>query len=142
MQDYYCVVKSNYFHVKDVEKFKEVIRKTEGYEHDLNVWEQTDEKGLPIFGFGVYGGILGIKNSPEDDYDSANQNFIEALQQCVTEDDAIIILEVISSQIKYVIGDAMIITSSDYRGLDLTNIAIETAAQMLNNPDWDTECDY
>lgn len=29
-----------------------------------------------------------------------------------------------------------------YRGLDLTNIAIETAAQMLNNPDWDTECDY
>ena len=93
MQDYYCVVKSNYFHVKDVEKFKEVIRKTEGYEHDLNVWEQTDEKGLPIFGFGVCGGILGIKNSPEDDYDSANQIFApeEDVQEIYLEDDVLVI---------------------------------------------------
>lgn len=142
MQDYCCVARSNYFHVKDIERFEKVIAKVKGYTNSLCVWERTDEKGFPVFGFGAQGGILGIKESPEDDNETACVAFVEALQRCVADDDAIIILEVISNQLEYAMGDAMIITSSGYCSLDMTDIAMETAAQMLNNPEWDTQCDY
>lgn len=142
MADYCCKIRTNYFHVKDDGAFRMLMSRVYG-EDTIELWEEKDKEGRTVFGFGTYGGISGLADLDDDfDDDSSYDDFIDCLQESVADDDAIIILESGSEKMKYVIGSATIITSSEYKYMDITNLAIEQAGEMLNNPSWNTRCEY
>lgn len=146
MANYCCTIRTNYFHVNDEKKFRELMDRVYGSEDTVELWESKDKDGNTVFGFGVYGGIAGVKNAKED-YDedvdeTAFDEFVGGLQECVAKDDAVIILESGNEKMRYVVGSATIITNDGYEYLDITSIASKRAAEMLKNPDWKTRCDY
>lgn len=146
MANYCCTIRTNYFHVKDEEKFRVLMNRVYGSEDTIELWEEKDKAGNTVFGFGTYGGISGVKNAKED-YDedvdeTAYDEFIDGLQECVADDDAIIILESGNEKLRYVIGSATIITSKDYKYLDIAAVASQEAAEMLGRPNWRTRCEY
>lgn len=146
MANYCCTIRTNYFHVKDEEKFKELMSRVYGSEDAVELWESKDQEGKTVFGFGVYGGIAGVRNAEEDTDedvdDTAYDEFIDGLQKCIAGDDAIIILESGNEKMRYIIGAATIITSTGCEHLDITSIAAQKAAEILENPDWQTRCEY
>lgn len=144
MANYCCAIRTNYFHVKDDEAFRTLMNRVYGCEDSVELWEKKDKDGRTVFGFGVYGGISGLKDSDDDDIDddSSYEDFIDSLQESVADDDAIIILESGNEKLRCVIGSATIITSSGYKYLDIINLATKQAGEMLNNPAWKTQCGY
>lgn len=138
MANYCCTIRTNYFKVKNEEQFRAIIEKTEG-EGDIEVWEVKDSDGNKRFGFGLYGSIFGLTEyGHENDYD----NFIQALQYCVADDDAILIFESGNEKLRYVVGIATVITSNKVEYLDMEHIACRKAAELLNNGKWETQCSY
>ncbi len=146
MANYCCTVRTNYFHVKDEEEFRALMARVYGCEDSVELWEDKDDDGKTVFGFGVYGGISGVRNAQDDENedcdDSAYDEFIDGLQKCVADDDAIIILEAGNEKMRYVVGSAIIITSKDYEYLDIATLATKRAAYILRNPKWQTRCEY
>lgn len=146
MANYCCAIRTNYFHVKDEEKFRDLMSRVYGSEDSVDLWEEKDLDGKPVFGFGVYGGIAGLRNAQEDEDDDASESsydeFIDGLQACVADDDAIIIMEAGNEKLRYVIGSATIITSEDYSHIDVMGAAVYRAAKMLGNMEWQTKCSY
>lgn len=140
MDDYNCTVRTNYFHVKDTEAFKALMAKVRGNEDTIKLWEEKDATGETVFGFGLYGRISGVCDAENDD--SAYDEFIYGLQECVADDDAIIIFESGNEKLHYVVGAATIITGNECTYLDITSLAKAQAAELLFNPNWKTKCDY
>ena len=146
MSEYICTVRSNYFHVKDPALFRDFMGRVYGSEDKIFLWQEQDEEGKPVFGFGTHGTIAGLKNAEADDDDlldeSAYDEFIRGLQEHVSEGDAVILMEVGHEKLCYVTGAATILTSSGQEYLSLAEMASNQAAEMLGNPDWSTQCDY
>ena len=143
MANYFCTIRTNYFHVKDDNAFRQMMSRVYGCEDNVELWEEKDKDGRTVFGFGTYGGISGLRDLDDDIVDdSSYDDFIDQLQAFVADDDAIIILESGNEKLRYVVGFATIITSSDYKYMDITNLAIEQAEKMLCNPSWQTRCEY
>lgn len=146
MANYMCTVRTNYFHVKDAEKFKEIMEQVQGYEDEVKLWEETDQDGNPVFGFGCESGIAGIPCAPDDNGeteidDDSYDRFIEMLQECVADDDAVIIMEAGHEKLRYVVGSAEIITSRSTEYLDISRLAVKTAGKMLGC-EFATKMDY
>jgi hypothetical protein len=148
MADYCCTIRTNYFHVKNEEKFRELMSRTHGYEDKIKLLEKQDENGNAVFGFGLYGVIAGVANAKKeengDEYldENAYAEFIHGLQTCVADDDAIIIMEAGNEKLKYVVGSAFVITNKDTHYLDIDSVAIQKAAEMLGNPAYKTQLNY
>ena len=144
MANYCCTIRTNYFHVKDDENFRALMNRVYGCEDSVELWEEKDENGRTVFGFGVYGGISGFRDPDDDDVDDdlSYDIFIDKLQASVADDDAIIILESGNEKMRYVIGSAIIITNSGYEYMEITDFAVKKAAEMLHNPSWKTRCEY
>lgn len=146
MANYCCTYRTNYFKVKDNEKFKEFM--THVYAEDLEVFHKKDENGNELYGFGGYGGISGYFNNEneyedsDEAWDNAYDNFIDGLAKQVAEDDAILLFEVGNEKLRYVVGSVSVITSKGYEYRDITNVGVEIAKQMLNNPNYNTQCTY
>ena len=136
MADYSAIIRTNYFHVKDKEKFLKMVPQicAEGVIEVIRNEEDADAYAL-----GVNGPIQGICTDPdgEADYDG----FLGVLQECVADNDAILLLETGHEKLHSVVGAATVITRTGIRYLDLWNLAREHAKRMLCNPDWDTRCD-
>ena len=121
---------------------------THVYAEDLEVFHKKDENGNELYGFGGYGGISGYfnnKNEYEDSdeaWDNAYDNFIDGLAKQVAEDDAVLLFEVGNEKLRYVVGSVAVITSKGYEDRDITDVGVEMAKQMLNNPNYDTQCAY
>lgn len=60
----------------------------------------------------------------------------------VTEDDVILIFESGNEKLRYVVGSVAVITSKEYEYRDITDVGVELAKQMLNNPYYKTRCNY
>lgn len=144
MANYYPITRTNYFHVKDEQQFRDLMNKIVVCDGDLEVWDGvTDENGGKTFGFGGYCSIDGYREDPDDwDADADYEEFITRLSECVAEDDAVIIFEVGNEKLRYLTGFALVVTSTDYKIINLMNEACEEAAKMLKNPNWTTRCDY
>ena len=141
MANYNNVIRTNYFHVKNKEEFKKFMACVYGNSDEIQVWEKMDENGNPVFGFGVYGSIAGvqIEVNREENIKCSYDEFIYGLQKHVADDDAIVILEAGSEKMRYVVGEAFIITSNECACLDITELATNRVAKMLHNPVWETE---
>lgn len=146
MANYECTIRTNYFHVNDEEAFRNLMLRVYGKESPVNVFTDTDANGATVFGFGTSGGIAGLKNAQCDDDDecdeSAYDEFIDALKKLIAKDDACIIFEVGNEKLRYLTGAAHIITNDEERFINITDIAVKTAALMLQNPNFVTKCDY
>mgnify|MGYP001140831160 FL=1 len=143
MANYCCTIRTNYFHVKDEAEFRSLMEQVYGSEDAVEVWEKRDDEGNTTFGFGCYGGIAGIRDTDDDDLEeTAFDRFLEKLQQCVAEDDAVIILEAGNEKMRYVVGTALILTSKACGYLDIAELAEKRAAELLAIPSWKTKLTY
>ena len=143
MANYQCALRTNYFRVKDEEKFKSFMKNVYGTNGDPIVWEETFD-GVKRFGFGCYGAIAGLKITccDDDEEETCYDAFIDGLQELVADDDAIIIYESGHEALRYVTGMAEVITATDYSGINLINAAENLAETMLNIPGWETKSEY
>lgn len=79
----------------------------------MELRKETDQNGNPIFAFGCYGGIAGIPNDLENEFDdNSYDRFITKLQECIADKDAVIIMESGHEKLRYLIGSALIIMGS------------------------------
>ena len=142
MANYECAVRTNYFHVKDEIAFKELMGKVVCSEDGLDIFERKDEKGMTMYGFGCYSSIMGIATEGEDKEEYSYDKFIDELQKNVEPSDAIIIFEAGHEKLRSIGLYADIITSEGYNMLNLEHMAVESAKNMLKNPDWETRYTY
>lgn len=144
MANYNCVQRTNYFHVKDPEAFRNLMSSVEA--EDIRLWEEKDEDGNLIFGFGCFGNIAGIPFqddagemvTDEDSY----ENFLAELKKSVDEHDAIILIESGHEKLRYISGIATVITGDSIKYLDLSMAALGLARRMLGNEKYDPRMDY
>ena len=142
MANYNCAIRTNYFRVKDADKFKAFMSEVYGSEDEIEVFEKPDKNGVTRYGFVCYGGICGVCSMNEDCEDSSYDLFVEGLQQYVADDDAIILFESGNEKLRSLIGSAVVITSKEYRYMRIEDFAISEAAKTLNNPKLTTEVAY
>lgn len=143
MANYVCTVRTNYFHVKDEEAFRKLVKGIVS-DYGIELFEKNDSDGRKLFGFESYGSLNGIRkdNAEDNDEYDAEDVLYQELQSCVAEDNAIIILTAGNEKLHYVAGDAVCITHDKIEYLDLTRLAMAKAAEMLNDPLYSTVCEY
>lgn len=140
MANYNCAIRTNYFHVKDSELFRQFMSRVYGADDSVELWEEKDTDGQTVFAFGCYGGISGLRDALDVD-EAGYDAFTCGLQQHIREDDAVIILETGREKLCYLVGSAEIITCSGREYLDISDLAQARAATMLGNPGWQTQFD-
>lgn len=139
MANYTCTVTTNWFKVKDEQQFRDLISRVHGDE-TIEVADM-DYDGAKLFSFGCYGCINGIPDIEEsinedEDCEYSYDNFIDELQACVADDDAIFIFEAGHEKLRYVTGICEVITSKEYKCVSLHDAACEIARSMLGNPEF------
>lgn len=136
MANYNGFTRTNYFKVKDVERFKAIIDCciTSG---DIDIWEENINNET-LYGFGCFGSIYGLEIDDDENYNA----FIDELQKVVADDDAIIITEVGYEKLRYLSADSCIITSKEVKSLDLNDISKREARAMLKNKEFNTQMSY
>ena len=142
MANYVGCVRTNYFRVKDMDAFKDIVSRIAS-EDKVSLF--VNEENPELVGFGSLSSIMGIypeKYDEDEDIDFCTDELAAELQKVVAEDDAIIMTEVGNEKLRYVSGGAYIITSREIQYLDLKSIATHTAREMLQNPTWNTEHNY
>ncbi len=146
MANYECVTRSNNFRVKDPEAFRKFMSRVYG-SNKVNLWEQKDKEDRLVFGFGLFGGIGGYASEETADDDDLEEYtdydvFLDGLQKHIAADDAIIIVEGGNESLRYIIGSAVVVTRNAIEYFDVTNLATRRAAELLENPQWTTKCNY
>ena len=81
-----------------------------------------------------------------DEYSEEQENgydeFLELLSEHVAEDDAVLIFESGHEKMRYVTGNATVITKSGIEYINMIDLAIEKAQLSLGNSEWTTQTDY
>lgn len=144
MANYYGSTRTNYFHVKDEAKFRDMMKHVVSWDGDIEIWdERKDKNGNKVFAFGGYATIAGYQEDMDDtDTDPDYEEFINRLSECVAEDDAVLIFEVGSEKLRYFTAYVVIVTSARSETIELTGEAITRGCELLKNPDWKTVCEY
>lgn len=144
MANYYGNTRTNYFHVKDEEKFRELMKHVVSWDGDIKIWDdRKDENGKPVFAFGGYGTIVGYQEDIDDtDNDPDYDEFINRLSECIAEDDAAIIFEIGNEKLRYLTAYAIVVTNTEAETIDLTTEAMGKGCELLKNPSWKTQCEY
>ena len=128
--------------MNDLDAFMNLMDQVVGSEGEVELWKETDQNGDPIFAFGCYGGIAGIRDDLDNEFDDDSYDrFIAKLQECLADKDAVIIMESGHEKLRYVTGSALIITVSDTIYLDLETLALEATKIMLGT-EFVTRMDY
>lgn len=142
MANYCATIRTNYFSIKNENAFRELMQSVSA-EDEVHIFEQPQSDGSKKFGFGCYGNIYGITaGSDEDDSEDDMDCFLDALQNLVCEDDAIIMTEVGNEKLRYVIGCCTVITSKEIRGVNIPDKALHLAQESLGNKHYRTQMDY
>ena len=141
MANYYSKSRTNYFTVTDIEKFADIIKHLSG-DGEIDFSEHYTDKGK--FMFYCDGVLNGYMTDPDDDdsIDEATGMMVEELQKILPDGEAIILTEVGSEKMRYILCRATIITNKEVRYVNLNDEAVATAREMLGNPNYTTEMDY
>lgn len=140
MANYMSATRTNYFHVTDPDRFRCIMNRCSG-EDRIEVFTQPDELGETAYAFGVAGTFDGIP-STEEDSDDPNQaldRFIEELQTIIRPDDACVITNAGWEKLRYVGGNALIITHDKAFNLNLTECAARKTRELLDDPAWELQ---
>lgn len=143
MANYYATSRTNYFRVTDEEQYKELFSRLVGFDDDIADFTEQQE-GVIWHGFGCYGTI--DYRLPEDKRDAFTEfdldTFFRELQKILPDDEAFILLEAGHEKLRYVTGNAFIITRDKISYCDMTDMAVNMAKEMLEDHDFTTKCDY
>ena len=139
MANYVCTNRTNYFRVTDAEAFKKLLSQVIiDTDENLYVWEKEID-GKPHYAFGIYANIIGVPNETgEPDYD----RFIEGLQEYVAEDDSVLLFHAGHEKLRYVTGCTTVVTKASVDVIDMTDLALKLVKEKLNNPEFETVCEY
>lgn len=133
MAEYYGFTLTNYFAVKDEDRFKTALGRCAVCEDKINIFERTVD-GHKFFAFGCYSSLLGFPVSDsEDDTEYDLDEFYNDLQTVVADGDAIIITEVGHEKLRYLVGVCMIITQSGHSVVNLNDISLGKARELLKD---------
>jgi hypothetical protein len=141
LANYYGFTRTNYFAVKDEERFRQVVASCQASEENPEVWEEAVD-GQTLFAFGCYGSLSGLPCGDEEDYECDLGAFHNALQQVVADGHAIIITEVGYEKLRYLVGDCTVITSQEIAYTNLSDIGLAKARQLLKNPQYNPVMEY
>lgn len=137
MEKHNFVVRTNYFNVKDKKAFKEFMSNVYGKDK-IHIFEKED-----TFAFGccdIINGIKKSKNTGNVEFDFSYNEFINGLQKHVSDNDAIIIMQIAHKELIYVIGGVYVITSREIKFMDTTGMAVNIARELLNDENYNTRC--
>ena len=141
MANYYGFTRTNYFAVKDEEKFRQVVASCQASKENPEVWEEAVD-GQTLFAFGCYGSLSGLPCGDEEDYECDLGAFHSALQQVVADGHAIIITEVGYEKLRYLVGDCTVITSQEIDYTNLRDVGLTKAQQLLKDPQYNPVMEY
>ena len=136
MANYHCAVRTNRFRVIDENQFMEYMKRVEVDGGEITILKDRDSSGSPIYGFSANGLILGVSDYSEESVsidEDMYDNFIAGLQEIVSDDDAIIILEVGFSNTDDLSSTATIVTTFDTDYIDLQDVASDRAIELLTD---------
>lgn len=85
---------------------------------------------------------LFVSEYPEDYCDSDMITFFQKMQTILPDGEAMIVVEVGSEKLRYLVGCATIVTKEQIQSVDLCDYALRKAKEMLGNPDFSTEMSY
>ena len=141
MANYYGFTRTNYFEVKDEQKFRQVIDACETGEDNIEIWETT-EGNHTLFAFGCYSSLSGLPCEDEDDCECDLYAFHDALRQIVADGQAIIITEIGYEKMRYLVGDCTVITSQEISYINLRDLGLKKARELLNDPQYQPSLEY
>lgn len=144
MANYECVIRTNYFHVKDEDQFRALMDVVSA--DSLEFWEKKDENGSPVFEFGSIGPVYGIPHLIEGGESEADEEsydeLLYQLKDLVAEGEAVIIMEAGHEKLRYVSGNATIVTSETVDYVNLERAALKLARELLGASDYTPEMCY
>lgn len=152
-----CKSRTNYASVTDESELRRIIGlcvTTDG--DDINIITKTDKSGETRFGFYVESDISGYlldeegnvvdpKKYDADDeteYETSFDRFIEDLQKVIVPGDALIITSISYEKMRWLAGNFIVVTHDNTKFVDMSDIALKTTREILDNPDWCTEMYY
>lgn len=141
MANYQGIVRTNYFKIKDEERFKEIC--SDLISEDNIIVEVSELNGNQYGFIGSYAPIdYCIEYNDEicEEYDITK--FFKQMQEIISEDDAMILTEVGNEKLRYLVGSCVIVTANDINWIDLESTAIKTTQNMLSNSNWSTRNSY
>jgi len=142
MANYDAIIRTNYFSVTDEERFR-AIMDCVVVGSDVDVFEETDDNGKKLFGFGCYGSIYGVADTEEDEVDLDDlDSLFSALQEVIDPNDAIIVTEIGNEKLRYLVAVSTVITKTEIQSVDAQNAALELVRKLLDNPDYQTQMQY
>lgn len=140
MANYNCTFRTNYFAVKDKEYFDQMIERVKRQSEDISVFEKDGK-----YAIGGYGSPV-IFGDPEDDFlkdlPEDENSFFDELQKCVADDDAVLYKEAGYEKLRYVLLEAVVITSEAIECIDIDKQLYEAAVELLEDENWKTRMDY
>jgi len=138
MANYEGMVRTNYFRIKGEKEFMEAVA---GLTGECEIETSVEIRDGKLYGwFGSYSYISYCADEDECDYDM--DAFFKKMQDVIAEDDAMILTEVGNEKLRYLVGSCIIVTSKDIMYVDIEQVGIATAREMLGNSEWDTQNSY
>ena len=152
MANYYGKARTNYFTVSNKEKFEDIVGRCGIADGEIEIIDDGNEK----YGFMCDGSILGLPDIDEDnlvndesegddyedDYDYSYGLFCKELQGVIPEGEAIIITEIGSEKMRYLTGFSSIITKNQMSHIDLRQVCLSKARELLGDNNYDTQMEY
>jgi hypothetical protein len=141
MANYYSKCRTNYFAVTDVEKFADIIKHLSGEDEVVFCEHETDKDKYMFY---CESNLTGYISDPDDDdsIDEAFDKMVEELQKILPDGEVIILTEAGSEKMRYILCSATIITNSEVKYVNLADIALNMARELLGNPNFTTEMEY
>ena len=160
MADYISKCRTNYFSVTDEARLREIVSKCRGENPCLLIQNKEDKSKFSFRCSCNFSGLFELideniedcktckSRSCEDcelmdlDEVSAIDKFFEELQKILPAGEAIIFTEIGSEEMRYLSGVSTIITKGDCKQLDLDELSVKAARNMLCNPKFETKMNY
>lgn len=137
IMNYNSSIRSNYFKITDRDAFKKLCDKLSGED---SVEVSLNEQNMACIS--CYGMLTWDDNEDDDDIDIDLNKFYELLQPIIDPNDAAIFVTIGQEGMRYIGGDAVIITNNGIVYKDLWQMAFKEARTLLQSPAWTTQYEY
>lgn len=166
MSTYHGRFRTNYFHVTDMEKFKNIMSRVvanvffEVFSRSPHSPQKSTDVADVSVGFGGGCALLGVVNTTQREindsfqcqpieqagWDESSQEadfdqMVSELQDILPDNEAIIIMSSGYENLRYMVGEALIITNNNCKHISVSDVAKTEASRMLGM-DWDTCLEY
>ncbi len=128
MANYYSKTRTNMFKVLDEKRYKEIVG---NLICDGRIFSENVGKDGETYHFIAADGNLEYVDPESDDEDLDLNLFLKELQKILPDDQVVIIEEVGSEALRYLVGYVIVLTSKEVRSMSLDQWANDAAKEML-----------